>query len=654
MLMDGYPTSYMSFSTRLYRWLRGDYQILPWLKKTIENKKGHTKNNPLNLLSKYKIFSNIIRSKQETAVFVLLCFSWLVSSILKINLSYLAIIAVISIITPTIIDIVNSIISKKQEIIKTKKFVKTIDGLKASFWRAILDILVIPDKMYLTTKAEYKTIYRMTKSKKHLLEWITSEEAEKTAKTDMLSYYKNMVLNTIIGILGIIIAFSSMSICVLVFSILWLIAPGIMCKISQKNKEEKPINELTSDEKKYILDVGYKTWLYFKESITEKSNYLPPDNYQEDRKPKFVMRTSSTNIGLALLAVVASYDLGYESFESTINLLYKMVNTITNLAKWNGHLYNWYNIENLEPLVPRYISSVDSGNFVGYLYVLKQFLIDKKKKILEYNSAENHEIYQNYNSTLIEAQINNYETTEQQDKIKYDDKYKLSDSPETNEKINSIIEKIDFMITSITQIIENTDFTKLYDPENRLFSVGFNVEDNKLTDSYYDLLASEARQTSLVAIAKKDIPEKHWYNLSRTLTTLNNYKGLISWSGTSFEYLMPTVNIAQYPGSILDESCKFMIMSQIEYSKKLGTPWGISEAAFNLKDLNNNYQYKAFGIPWLGLKRGLSDEIVISSYGSILAINEAPKLVIENLKKLQSEKMYDKYGFYESIDFTPR
>ena len=209
------------------------------------------------------------------------------------------------------------------------------------------------------------------------------------------------------------------------------------------------------------------------------------------------------------------------------------------------------------------------------------------------------------------------------------------------------------MLENIKNIIEQTDFAKLYDQENRLFSIGFNVEDNQLTDSYYDLLASEARQTSLIAIAKKDISEKHWYNLSRTLTTLNGYKGLISWSGTSFEYLMPTVNIPQYSGSILDESCKFMIMSQLEYAKRLGIPWGISEAAFNLRDLNNNYQYKAFGIPWLGLKRGLSDEIVVSAYGSVLAINDSPKEVLNNLKVLEQEKMYDKYGFYEAIDFTP-
>ena len=614
MLMDGYPTNYLSFRTRLYRWIRGDYQITPWLKSMIVNKKGELKQNPLNLLSKYKIFSNIVRSKEETMVFALLLYALIISSIFKIKLGYLAIIGILSIIIPTILDVINLIITKKEGNIKTKRFVKTIDGMHASVLRAIIDILLLPDKMYLAIKAEVKSIYRMTRSKKHLLEWTTSEEAEKIVKKDVVSYYKSMNANLIIGTLGIVFCYIAMigtyysNLCAFVLSIMWLIAPAIMCIISKKNEDRNPLNELKDEDKKYIVDVGYKTWLYFKENLTSKGNFLPPDNYQEDRNPNLIMRTSPTNIGLALLAVMSSYDLKYENIEDTIELLYKMLNTVSNLAKWNGHLYNWYDITTLEPLVPRYISSVDSGNFIGYLYVLKQFL------------------------------------------LKQTEKSHVEDLEQGN---NGIILKMEIMIENINTIINNTDFSKLFDEKTRLFSVGFNIEDNKLTDSYYDLLASEARQTSLIAIAKKDVSEKHWYNLSRTLTTVNKYKGLLSWAGTSFEYLMPTVNIKQYPGSILDESCKFMIMSQIEYARKLGIPWGISEAAFNLKDLNNNYQYKAFGIPWLGLKRGLSDEIVTSSYGCILAINEEAKQVIDNLKILQEEGMFNKYGFYESIDFTP-
>lgn len=214
-------------------------------------------------------------------------------------------------------------------------------------------------------------------------------------------------------------------------------------------------------------------------------------------------------------------------------------------------------------------------------------------------------------------------------------------------------DRIRVLLEIINKIINDTDFSYLYSIENGLLSIGYNVEENQITDTYYDLLASESRQASLIAIAKKDIPQKHWNNLSRTLTKLGKYKGLISWSGTSFEYLMPNINIRKYEGSLLDESCKFMVMSQIKYTSRLGIPWGISEAAFNLKDLNANYQYKAFGVPWLGLKRGLADETVVSSYGGILAITDFPKEVLQNLKVLERLGMWGKYGFYESIDFTP-
>ena len=213
-------------------------------------------------------------------------------------------------------------------------------------------------------------------------------------------------------------------------------------------------------------------------------------------------------------------------------------------------------------------------------------------------------------------------------------------------------ENIYHMIEIIDQIIENTDFSLLYDNKKKLFSIGFDVEQNKLTNSYYDLLASEARQASLIAIAKKDVPSKHWNFLSRTLTSLNKYKGLISWSGTAFEYLMPNMNIKTYEASLIDESCKFLILSQIKYAKKLGIPWGISESAFNLKDFNNNYQYKSFGIPWLGLKRGLGDDLVVSPYSVFMSLNYAPKEAVDNLRKLEKEDMYNKYGFYESIDYT--
>ena len=592
MLMDGYPVGYNSSKSRLHRWIRGDWQIIIWLKDKIKNKRGEIKNNPLNILSKYKIFDNLVRSLLEVSSVLTIIYMCILDYFYKIKIWPIITTVLIAVLTPTVIDVINKIVFKREGEKRQKTFNKTLSGINASLLRGLFTLATLPDKAYMSANAICKTLYRLKVSKKHMLEWVTAEEAEKMAKKDIKSYYINMAPNIILGILGILYIFinakNPFSVLIFVISLLWLIAPAIMCYISKEIVVNNKKELLVDKDKQYVLEVGKRTWQFFKDYLVKENNYLPPDNYQEDRKPKAIKRTSSTNIGLALLAVISSYDLGYETQKNTLELLNKMIDTIYNLQKWNGHLYNWYNIETLEPLRPRYISSVDSGNFVGYLYVVKQFLIQ--------NGQED---------------------------------------------------------TRIDELIEHTDFTKLYNEKMQLFSVGYNVEENMLTDSYYDLLASEARQTSLVAIAKKDIEQKHWYNLSRTLTILNKYKGLISWSGTAFEYLMPNINIPQYPGSLLDESCKFLIMSQKEYNKKLKIPWGISESAFNLKDLNNNYQYKAFGIPWLGLKRGLADEIVVAPYASMMAIIDEPIEVLKNLKQLEKLGMYNKYGFYESIDYTP-
>ena len=403
-----------------------------------------------------------------------------------------------------------------------------------------------------------------------------------------------MAMNILAGVISIGLGLLKSNMFAVLLGLWWIFIPAIMWYISKKIEKEQAINQLNNEEKAYVLEIGKKTWDFFEKYLTEENNYLIPDNYQEDRKEKTVSRTSSTNIGLSLLAVISAYDLQYITLEKAIDCLSKIIHSIESLAKWNGHLYNWYNIKTKEPLIPRYVSTVDSGNLIGYLYVTKAFL-------------------------------------------------------EENISVGSAEE----LIAIINQIIENTDFSLLYHQEQQIFSIGFNIEENKLTNSYYDLLASEARQASLVAIAKKDIPSRHWNHLSRTLTTLGKYKGLVSWSGTAFEYLMPNINIPKYEGSLLDESCQFLIKTQMEYSKNLKIPWGISESAFNLKDLQGNYQYKAFGVPWLGLKRGLADEMVVSSYGGILAINEVPKEEIKNLKWLEKEGMYGKFGFYEAIDYTP-
>ena len=580
LLMDGYPTKYNSFMNRLYRWIRGDWQITSWLRK----------NSPLNLLSKYKIFDNLRRSLLEASIVIAGIYATLVGILNGKRFTGIILCLIVVAIFPFLLELLNMLIFKKEGEQKQKNFTPKISGFKGTFLRAVLTLGCLPYKAYMSGKAIVKTSYRKHISKKHLLEWMTSEEAEKQAKSSISSYYNQMAINVLIGLISIGIGIAKYSVTLTILGFWWTFTPFVMWYVSRELNKITAIERLDKEEKEFVREIGKKTWDFFETYLTKENNFLIPDNYQEDRREKIVPRTSSTNIGLSMLAVISAYDLQYIKKEKAIELLKNIIYSVDSLQKWNGHLYNWYQIRTKEPLIPRYISTVDSGNFVGYLYVVKIFLQEVKE--------------------------------------------------------NELAEIVDKMI-------ENTDFSVLYNYEQQIFSIGFNIEENKLTDSYYDLLASEARQASLVAIAKKDVPAKHWNHLSRTLTTLGKYKGLISWSGTAFEYLMPNINIPKYEGSLLDESCKFMIMSQKEYAKKLNIPWGISEAAFNVKDLKANYQYKAFGIPWLGLKRGLADELVVSSYGGILAISDTPEDEIDNLKILEKEGMYDKFGFYESIDYTP-
>ena len=595
-LLDSYPSKFNSYIMRASRWIRGDWQIIRWLKNKVVDKKGNIISNPINELGKFKILDNLRRSLLEIMQVLTLIILFLINNS---NVITFYIIVFLSIFIDLAISFLDTIIFKKEGIKKQSSFENKLPGLKLSIVRAIINFSVIIYKAIVSFKAIIITLYRVLKSKEHLLEWTTSDEAEKNSKENLKSYINEMWLNIVSGLILIIIGINKNSIGMVISAIIWILSPVICWKITKKIEKESIQKQLTKEEENDVLEIAERTWKFFEDFLNQENNFLPPDNYQESRRRVVVDRTSSTNIGLALISIVSAYDLKFIELDKALYLIQKMLETIQKLAKWNGHLYNWYNIRTLEPLKPEYVSTVDSGNFIGYIFIIKTFLEeieDKEKK----------------------------------------DKY----------LINSNLEYID-------KLIRDTDFSKLYNNDIGLLSIGFNLEDNQLTDSYYDLLASEARQVSLIAIAKKDIPPKHWNNLSRTLTSIDGRKGLVSWSGTAFEYLMPNINIKKYKGSLLDESCKFVIMSQKKYCEKLQIPWGISESAFNLKDLNSNYQYKAFGIPWLGLKRGLSDDIVVSSYGSILAITEEPKEVIKNLKLLKEYKMYNKYGLYESIDFTP-
>jgi cyclic beta-1,2-glucan synthetase len=215
-----------------------------------------------------------------------------------------------------------------------------------------------------------------------------------------------------------------------------------------------------------------------------------------------------------------------------------------------------------------------------------------------------------------------------------------------------VLSRLSRMAKTCERIFEEMDFKFLLDEERKVFVIGYNVSAGRADNSYYDLLASESRLASFIAIAKGDVLQEHWFRLGRQLTPVDSSRALISWTGTMFEYLMPLLMMRPYDNTLLDQTYKAAVERQMEYGAERGVPWGISESAYNARDLQLNYQYGPFGVPGLGLKRGLSEDLVIAPYATTLAAMVSPARSMANLRRLEQAGALARYGFYEAIDYT--
>lgn len=599
-VQDGFPNNYIAYMKRNHRWYRGDMQIIRWLL----NPKSQ-----LSALSKWKIFDNIRRPMLDVISLFAIIISLFTSSkgfIYTIFASFIAVNA------GYFISFLDILLYGRRIHKKELQYIPLIHGFGADLLTMVYNFITIPYKAYICLSAFSLSIYRMLISHKKLLEWTTGEMLEKQAKSKLSFYYRNMIPNIIVALVIALVPLALDTKQIVLFNFKLFVAIGFalapfLTYLLGKDHLFGRIKRLNKNEEKDILEVAKKTWGFFDSMMNDTNNYLPTDNYQENRRYKIANRTSSTNIGFGILAIINAYDLGFITKENAIERLVKIYNTVNKLEKWHGHLYNWYNIKTLEPLRPRFVSTVDSGNFISILYVAKDFLKSERNKLYNYMPGTNVEKFSEALDSLI----------------------KLNDS-----------------------LIEETNFKVLYSMSRNLFSIGFDVESGMLVDSYYDMLMSENRITSMVAIAKKDISSKHWFALARNMIDVDGYKGLMSWAGTAFEYFMPYLFMKSYEYTLIDQSMFFCEYSQIKYAKKYKVPFGVSESAYAKRDPDLNYQYKSFGIPWLGLKRGLNSSLVVAPYASILMLELAPKKVYENLQWLKKIGMYSSFGFYESIDYT--
>ncbi|MGB7595422.1 MAG: glucoamylase family protein [Erysipelotrichaceae bacterium] len=762
-LVDSYPSKYNSFATRMYRWIRGDWQLLPWLGSHPYNRKQQRTKNKLSMLSVWKILDNLRRSLVSSSIMLLLFLGF---SILPGQSYVWLIFALLTLALPFLMASFDRIMSGKFLPNPIKRHMPGFFGLKASLSQLLLRIAFLSYQSNLALNAIFVTLARVLVTKKNMLEWVTSADAEKAQDNSLKSYLRTMGFSALTGVVLVLITFyfkpESLPLSI-VFLLIWVAAPLLAFNFSQ---DDQYVKQKISDEDQLELHrIARKTWRYFEEFSNAKNNYLAPDNYQEDPPRGIAFRTSPTDIGLGMLAVLSARDFGYIDTVDLFDMLGNTMGTIDKLEKWNGHIYNWYDTRTLKPLQPIYVSTVDSGNFVCYLVTLiqglnvylDQPLVDQSyiegirdtllnglqdASVFSREFACFDDVMSDGNLDLVrwdkalhaffdaghvaaitkqpwrykldgmgQKYINNLNRyaawVKLADKITSDafptemettytelstmlhlnirlkdrkeffalvsqriDSLSNSITPdnctaatwlndmklamlESNTAIDNFMANAQELVQRIEKLSWDTKFIGLYDERKQLFSIGYNVTDQKLTNSYYDLLASESRQTSYLAIARGEVQPKHWFMLGRSLTVVDRYKGLVSWSGTMFEYLMPLLIMRSYRNTLLDETYSFVIKSQMKYGKKLNMPWGSSESAFNSLDMHLDYQYKAIGIPWLGLKRGLIEDAVTTPYASFLALMVAPYEATENLKYLQAEGMEGAYGFFEAADYTP-
>lgn len=701
-LVDGYPAHYEGSCRRLYRWVRGDWQLAGWLFS-----------RKITLLNKWKIFDNLRRSLLAPNLLLLL----IISLTGRERIQQIAIICFLVLIMPIVFIVTDFVVTPKNRLM----------GAFKTFKQIMLIVSFIPYESFLMIKAIIVTLSRIVFTKRNLLEWQSAHIEGKFIKNDLKSYFKRMWWGPFAGVLVFTISLND-SIGINIFSlipaVLWICSPYIAFYISKDINYLK--EEPDEDEKKYLRKLSRRIYAYYEDFVNKENNYLAPDNYQEKPFKGVAHRTSPTNIGMGLIANVTAYDFGYITIEDFIDKTKCILDSMSTLEKVHGHYLNWYDTRTKSPLYPRYVSTVDNGNLLANLWIVKEAMEELKtspviriEEIISVNDIyriiedENPEInvrfaenisYGDYINILEEALVKldsvdgkfNTETEYWLNKLfcevsrKIENYHKIFDDIEVlysreflegvpsmceiirkcrnsiklygddfkctlkvkSDKLTEYLGKIDNIINEIDRISREMNFNFLYDKNRRLFSIGYNVEENSLGNSYYDLLASECRIASFVAVSKNDVPKSHWFNLSRAMTNAFHTHSLVSWSGTMFEYFMPSLIMKNYPKTLLDQTYRGVIKAQMAFAKQKKVPWGISESAFHEFDNDENYQYKAFGIPGLGLKRGLEDEVVVSPYSTIISLPFCVKKGIENLKRLQGGSTLGRYGFIEAVDYT--
>ena len=797
-VIDGYPARYDADARRNHRWVRGDWQIALWLLRNVPCQ-GGTQPNRLSILSRWKILDNLRRSIVAPGTCLFLLSSWFLAP----NFAGVwGLLAWLSVGFPVVTGLVTALVT----VPRWELWISHARAMRADLLRSILQTFVLvaclPHKAYLMLDAVVRTLIRIAITHRKMLEWETAASAERRLAKSSLSIVREMAFVPVSAVVVAIALPTAAWTAAAPWLLAWLLSPAIAFWISTPIRRRELA--LSTEEIDWLRLLARSSWSYFESTVGVKTNWLPPDNLQEHPEEKLAERISPTNEGLYLVSLLVARDFGFVGLHTLVDLCEKNLATWRGLPQLNGHHFNWYDTATLQPLMPRYVSTVDSGNLAASLLVVERGVddlcrspvfgesvwrglndtlilairacdrlqprgarmisppLDELTALLNRQSGllnafpktweERHAVAESLRSFRREldprlqdlVKSHRHPTDDVESNVRslmacldgLDADWKrlapwvsvaieithafedatpgdvaknawlkiregLDDAQSVEQllqlpakiakelhtletltngrdaasdwgremagRVSTLMSEIEAGAASANalnsrfraigrlteQMSLGMDFDFLFNPERRLFAIGFNAEDGKLDRSHYDMLCSEARLTSQLAIAKVDVPYDHWFHLGRQMTVAAGQPGLLSWGGTMFEFLMPLLFQRNVTGSLLSQACETAVARQREYGREGGVPWGISESAFAAMAINSDYNYRSFGVPGLGLKRGLSDDMVIAPYATMLALAIAPSPAVANLRRLASEGALGRFGFYDAIDYSP-
>ncbi len=744
-LYEEFPAQYRADIARRHRWVRGDWQLAGWLRRRVKGPDGRRERNPLSLLSQWKLFDNLRRSLVPAALTLLLLLGWTM-----LSPAWLWTAVVVGILAlPSVIVSLSDLANTPAEVPLRQHLAAVAHSSRRHALHALLAVAFLPYEAYRWLDAIVRTITRVIITRRRLLEWNPSSDVnraqEQRGRMALLASYRSMGIAPALAVATWIGLGATRPVALAIAGpilLLWAASPAIAWWISRPIPRR--VASLTLDQVRFLRKLARKTWAYFETHVGPDDHWLPPDNVQEYTAVKVAHRTSPTNMGLSLLANLTAYDFGYVSTGELIARTAHALRSMESLERYRGHFYNWYDTQTRLPLVPLYVSTVDSGNLAGHLLTLRpglaaladapilnrrwldglgdtlSILVEAVDDIALADIARFRSMLDAATAakptTLAQAWIEvgrlaacaadaaaqcsvddpagpqsdtefwtkslARQCAELRDELTLlapwlslplppgaDDELPGAHGIPTLRELAALdtpqgpvaqgaayararMAAIDELSAQATALA-TMDYAFLFDRVRRQLVIGYNVAERRCDSSFYDLLASEARLCNFVAIAQGQLPQESWFALGRLLTSARGEPVLLAWSGSMFEYLMPLLVMPTYENTLLDQTYVAAVERQIEYGRQRNVPWGMSESGYNTVDVHLNYQYRAFGVPGLGLKRGLGDDLVVAPYASALALMVAPEAACLNLQRLAASGLAGRMGLFEAIDYTP-